>query len=107
MGKLLSGKDVSELPTGGYIWGGVHHLAESATANDRILFVFSGHGTKDGGEFYLVPEDGRAQHTQTLICFRGVLEVHRSGASAVILTATHTCHSDGLPTHQEKTRQQR
>jgi uncharacterized caspase-like protein len=66
---------VVQVPTGGHIYTALHHLAESATASDRILFFFSGHGSREGDELFLIPEDGNSDHTKFLIAFKDVLEI--------------------------------
>jgi hypothetical protein len=66
----------SELrPTRGTILRSIRSIAESAAADNRIVFYYSGHGQRLGDEFYLVPEDVvSADDPDTLISFARLLK---------------------------------
>jgi len=55
--RLLVDEGGDDLPTRSKIIGAVTALAQSAEAEDLLMFYFSGHGIEVNGEAYLLPRD--------------------------------------------------
>ncbi len=96
---LVSGENGSQAPTGGHIHSALHHLAASASSADRILFFFSGHGSRVDNELYLIPEDGNSDHTKYLISFKDVLEILGKSEAKQKLIVLDSCFSGPTVTH--------
>ncbi len=86
-------KDAQGLPSAGTIDSELEGLAEGASAGDRILFFFSGHGVRIGDEFYIVPQDGRSDKTKYLISFSNVLEILNKSDAKQKVIVLDACHS--------------
>lgn len=90
---LVSGEGGTQPPSGGHIYSALHHLATSATKADRILFFFSGHGSRVSNELFLIPEDGNSDHTKYLISFTEVLEILGKSDAKQKLVVLDSCFS--------------
>jgi len=90
---IVSGDGGLQAPTGGHIYSALHHLATSATKADRILFFFSGHGSRVADELYLIPEDGNSDHTKFLISFTEVLDILGKSDAKQKLIVLDSCFS--------------
>jgi hypothetical protein len=94
--KCVSGG--SQSATRGHILGSLHELAESANAQSRLIFFYSGHGVrlnyKGSDEFFLVPEDAfSGTDVDALIPFSRVTDILSQSAAKQKLVVLDACFS--------------
>ena len=91
--QLLNSK-TQEKPTKGTIIGHLKNLAQMATAEDRIVYFHSGHGTRLNDELFLVPSDAYASDEPeallALSIIKGILNESEAKQKFIILDACYS-----------------
>jgi hypothetical protein len=91
--RLLNAK-TSEKPTKNTIIGQLRSMAEIATAEDRLLYLHSGHGTRINNELYLVPSDAYAyDDPDALIALSKVKEILSKSEARQKFIILDACYS--------------
>ncbi len=97
--RLLTDATPDRLPTRANILGELSVVAQAASEDDLLLFYFSGHGTAEGGESYLLAQDTRLSALDTTaVAMRDVrryIEKSPAHAKVIVLDACHSGASIG------------
>ncbi|MEM7537359.1 MAG: caspase family protein [Chloroflexota bacterium] len=93
--KLLTDSQPSEqTPTRSNILAALSATAQAAEEGDLLLFYFSGHGTVDGGESYLLPRDARTTAVPyTAVAMRDINALLDGSAARAVVIILDACHS--------------
>jgi hypothetical protein len=92
--QLLTDATPDSSPSRANILGALAAMTQAAGENDLLVFYFSGHGTAEDGESYLLPRDARLaalKHTALAMSdVRQLLDQSQARAKVIILDACHS-----------------
>ncbi len=92
--RLLTDATPEHLPTRANILGELSTVAQAASEDDLLLFYFSGHGTAEGGESYLLAWDTRlAALKHTAVAMKDVREIIEQSPAHAKVIVLDACHS--------------
>jgi hypothetical protein len=84
----------NDKPTRNNMIGYLRQLATLATAEDRVIFFYSGHGVKLGDQLYLVPTDAyAADEADALLSIERVKEILEKSEARQKLIVLDCCYS--------------
>ena len=90
---LLTTK-MNEKPSRGVLLARLNELANGATAEDRLVFFFSGHGHRVGKNLFLVPSDAYdAKDPASFVAFDQVVEILNQSEAKQKLVMLDACFS--------------
>ncbi len=92
---VLLTDETARKPTRSNVLEALATLADTAEPQDTVLFYFSGHGTEDRGDGYLLPSDARLATVRwTAVPLQAVLEVRERSGCRVQIVLIDACRRD-------------
>lgn len=88
--------NMNAMPTLLNVERAIKRLAKAASADDKILFFFSGHGFAYNGDSFLVPTDGDLNRGVSLALIMDQFAACKAKEKVVILDACHSGASKGV-----------